>query len=280
MSDKTVQKTFLVGGTWLYYKLYCGVQTADRLLTGVVQALTEELIEEKKISKWFFIRYTDPNPHLRIRFLVQDTTQIEGIMGTVKNRLSTFIETQQLWEMQLATYQRELERYGTNTIEQAESFFFYDSQQIVSILQNVQDDTSRFLQVFWWIEQLLLLFELEHTQQLSFLDRMQQQFKEEFKATQSVRKSLSKKYRVLQAQLYKEKPIISSNKEAIKEIVNELLFLDKEHQLEVFLESLLASYIHMSINRSFVSQQRLYEMMLYDFLHKKYQSKFARYGRI
>ncbi len=280
MAHKTVQKTFLVGDSWLYYKLYCGVQTADTLLTDVIQTLTDALLEQKKIAKWFFIRYTDPNPHLRVRFLVKYSKDVETITTMVKNRLTPFIETQQLWEIQLATYQREIERYGTNTIEHAESFFFYDSQQVVWMLQNVQDDTTRFLQVFWWIEQMLLLFEWDTKQQLSFLDRMQQQFKEEFKITQSVRKSLGKKYRGLESQLSKIPPVKVLNKEAVKKTIHKLLLLDKENQLEVLLENLLASYIHMSINRSFVSQQRLYEMMLYDFLHKKYQSKFARYGRI
>ena len=62
-----MKKTFVVGDKWLYYKIYCGVTTADTILLKVIKPLTEELLALKKIKKWFFIRYSDPKPHLRFR---------------------------------------------------------------------------------------------------------------------------------------------------------------------------------------------------------------------
>jgi hypothetical protein len=57
------------------------------------------------------------------------------------------------------------------------------------------------------------------------------------------------------------------------------LITKKEQNLEVSLESLLASFIHMSVNGCFKSKQRLHEMLLYDFLSKKNKSKFMRYEK-
>ena len=56
--------------------------------------------------------------------------------------------------------------------------------------------------------------------------------------------------------------------------------LKREQKLEVSLDNVVASFIHMSVNRCFRSKQRLYEMMLYDFLYRKNKSKFVRYGRL
>ncbi|WP_392348660.1 lantibiotic dehydratase C-terminal domain-containing protein [uncultured Polaribacter sp.] len=54
---ENAQRTFVIGDKWLYYKIYCGVKTADMLLLEVIKPLTEQLIEEKIIDKWFFIGY-------------------------------------------------------------------------------------------------------------------------------------------------------------------------------------------------------------------------------
>jgi thiopeptide-type bacteriocin biosynthesis protein len=64
------------------------------------------------------------------------------------------------------------------------------------------------------------------------------------------------------------------------ETVERFLMLKKEQKLEVSLDNVVASFIHMSVNRCFRSKQRLYEMMLYDFLYRKNKSKFVRYGRL
>lgn len=65
----------------------------------------------------------------------------------------------------------------------------------------------------------------------------------------------------------------------LKEFVDTFLITKKEQNLEVSLESLLASFIHMSVNGCFKSKQRLHEMLLYDFLSKKNKSKFMRYEK-
>jgi hypothetical protein len=73
---ENVQRTFVIGDKWLYYKIYCGVKTADMLLLEVIKSLTEQLIEEKIIDRWFFIRYSDPEPHVRFRVQFIDIKNI------------------------------------------------------------------------------------------------------------------------------------------------------------------------------------------------------------
>ena len=57
----------MTGDKWLYYKLYCGVRISDSLLTDLVLPLVIKLTTESLIEKWFFIRYSDPENHIRLR---------------------------------------------------------------------------------------------------------------------------------------------------------------------------------------------------------------------
>ncbi len=40
----------------------------NELLTGPVAELCEEALATGEAASWFFIRYADPDPHLRLRF--------------------------------------------------------------------------------------------------------------------------------------------------------------------------------------------------------------------
>jgi thiopeptide-type bacteriocin biosynthesis protein len=277
---KKIQKTFIVGEEWLYYKIYCGVKTADTILLELIKPVTEELVSQKIIDQWFFIRYSDPESHVRVRFHLIDMNTIGSVLLKIKNLLKPYITTKQIWNVQLATYQRELERYGANTIEKSELFFFYDSKIILSIITNSKDDETRFLNLFNWLETLVSLFNFKDKKLLSFLDNMQEQFKNEFEINKTIRKELSTKYRRLESLLLNENGFNSLTKINLKELVKGFLRLENEQKLNISLEDLLASFIHMSINRCFRSKQRLYEMMLYDFLFRKNKSKFVRYGKL
>ena len=280
MRDNISQKIFIVGDKWLYYKIYCGIKTTDMILTEIIKPLTRELIEEKLIDTWFFIRYSDPEPHVRFRFKITQLEKLGEIILKVKNQLLNYINTNQIWDIQLATYKREIERYGVNTIEDVESFFFCDSKQILRIIEVSENDEVRFLKLFKYLENIIQLFELEDKKALFFLKQMQQQFTEEIDVTKTVRKELSNTYRRLEPQLHDSSSFNFQNKEASIKIVNRFLKLEKEKKLQVSTEHLLACFIHMSINRCFRSKQRLYEMMLYDFLYRKNNSIYIRNGEL
>src|SRR5262249_21929470 len=83
-------RTFLPGGEWFYAKLYGGTATADRLLRDEIAPFVGELLEEGVIDRWFFIRYTDPNPHLRLR-MHGEPSRLAGTVGPA------FHEAAQRW---------------------------------------------------------------------------------------------------------------------------------------------------------------------------------------
>ncbi|HMD61379.1 MAG TPA: lantibiotic dehydratase, partial [Opitutaceae bacterium] len=56
------------GSEWLFAKLYCPRVFENELLTGPVAERCEEALATGAAASWFYIRYADPDPHLRLRF--------------------------------------------------------------------------------------------------------------------------------------------------------------------------------------------------------------------
>jgi len=139
----TIKHNFYPGDEWLYYKIYCGENTTDKILIETIQPLVSFLFKNKFIEKWFFIRYSDPEPHLRIRFLVTDPLHLSIVIRQMNMRLKRYTESKEIWNLQIDTYQREVKRYGTNTIEVAESFFYKDSEFILHLLDNTTNDADK-----------------------------------------------------------------------------------------------------------------------------------------
>jgi thiopeptide-type bacteriocin biosynthesis protein len=280
VTQQQEQKTFTIGSEWLYYKIYCGVKTADDVLLQVIKPICDQLLKDENIDQWFFIRYNDPEPHLRVRFHTTGSNSISRIINLMHERTEYFIERRQIWDLQIATYERELTRYGATTIGIAETLFYYDSEQVSLIIQQSSTDEDRFLNAFHWVEELIHSFNFPDEELINFLERMQQQFKAEFNVVKQTNKQLNLKYKSLEPRLFESENLTIVHYHAIQSKISELLDYNKQQQLKVTLDSLLASFIHMTINRIFRSRQRLCEMMIYDFLTKKNTSKMARYGKL
>jgi thiopeptide-type bacteriocin biosynthesis protein len=62
-----VQRTFAPGSQWLYLKAYTGTASADRILTDTVGPVIDGLLSTGVVDHWFFLRYADPEHHLRLR---------------------------------------------------------------------------------------------------------------------------------------------------------------------------------------------------------------------
>jgi len=96
-------------------------------------------------------------------------------------------------------------------------------------------------------------------------------YKEEFSANKQSMKIISKKY-----QNIKQSVELDFSNTKIKNILDRFLVIKNQDNLEVNLSQLLSSLIHMTINRLFSSKQRLYELILYDFLLKLNQESLHR----
>jgi len=79
-----MKRTFILGEEWLYYKIYCGAKTADLLLTDTLRPLLNRLTATNQINQWFFIRYTDPENHIRLRLHFNDIETMGWVIQVSK----------------------------------------------------------------------------------------------------------------------------------------------------------------------------------------------------
>ncbi|GAA0417369.1 lantibiotic dehydratase [Streptomyces luteireticuli] len=115
------------GSSWLHAKLYCSPERQDALLVRELPGLLGRLPES--VDRWFFLRYRDPAPHLRLRF--HGTPADLG--GTLLPRLGAWhreLERQGLCgRLAVDGYDPEWERYGgPEAMAAAEAAFEADSR--------------------------------------------------------------------------------------------------------------------------------------------------------
>jgi len=275
-----IQRTFILGDEWIYYKIYCGKRTADAILIDVVKPLTEELLQQNLIDYWFFIRYTDPKPHLRVRFHCDDISKIGSVINIVKYAINPFLKNGLVWTLQTDTYNRELERYGFKTIEASEHFFHIDSEICVNVLSLIEDDELLFLFALRYVDNILNIFDFNQDAKIVFTKRLLNAFKREFNTDKKLSKQLNIKYQSLRASIesFMLKPnrdfnilldLLSSKDEKLKRIANSLM-VDLKNE-NITKEDILSSYIHMTVNRLFRDKQRLHELVCYNCLYRFYE---------
>jgi len=287
-----MQRKFVIGDEWLYYKLYCGPKTADEILTQVIGPLKNELLEKGIIDKWFFIRYSDPKLHLRIRFHYNKPEHISVIINSINNAIKSYLEQDLISKIQIDTYQRELERYGENSIVLAEELFFHDSDMIVSFIDMIEGDEGEIIRWLFGlraIDSLLNDFLFDDTKKLQLLEGLKEGFGKEFGMNKALKLQLDKKFRserqsindIFEGKYGLENidsliTLLEQKSIRIKSISKEILNKEEENSLERPLLDIIGSYIHMLLNRLFKSKQRMHEMIMYDFLYRYYKSEIAK----
>jgi lantibiotic biosynthesis protein len=284
---------FVPGSSWHYIKIYCGAKTSDSILIDVIKPMADELLMAGHISHWFFIRYADPDYHIRIRFKGEGN-YFSIVTENLNQRLASFISNGMVWKIQIDTYQPELDRYGYDNMENSEQLFFYDSAatvEILKLLEGDEGDELRWQFAIKGVNDLLNDFSLSLDEKEKFMISMRDVFKREFNAVdRGSQQQLSehfRKYRkelelVLQLDLAENHDFYAVWAIYNKRTIDWHTTVEKIRQYVTSnatthsLTDLLSSYVHMFINRFIRSNQRLHELVIYDFLCQYYRSALAR----
>lgn len=139
-AGESVKRIWDPGSEWLYFKLYCSEKTADKILINTIYPLVRDLKSKELVNIWHFVRFNDPDPHLRIRFLIKSREDFSTVMGEVQESLKDFLNERFVQKVQLESYHRELERYGARNIEIAEAIHDLDSGFISYLLSQFEGD--------------------------------------------------------------------------------------------------------------------------------------------
>jgi thiopeptide-type bacteriocin biosynthesis protein len=282
-----IQRSFVPGSEWFYAKIYCGPKSADKILEEFIGPLKEQLAEKEIIDSWFFIRYADPHFHIRLRFHVKNIQNI-GTLMQMAGTVFDLLKKQSLsWNIKLDTYNRELERYAGQLCEPSESLFRADSDLVLEFLKETEGDEREQLRWLWGMKNIdflldCFLYTLEQKEQL--LDQCRSAYGKEFNFEKFTLQSINKKYAAQRIQIESvlgagmqetAAPIIpvamfETNKLRLNEIAAGMLTHASGNKIP--LDPLMISFMHMSLNRLFLSESRLQEAILYEFLYKWYVS--------
>lgn len=289
---KSTKRIFIPGSEWMYFKIYAGYKSIENILVQKISLIIRELKQEELVEKWFFVRYADPDSHLRIRLLLKNKQDNSKILDLFYMKLSYFVKHNLIRRIQLDTYNRELERYGNNLIEEAETIFFYDSECMLSIVKKLniyQNEDYRWMIALKSLDGLLSDFSFDLHSKQELMNNLSFSFKNEFGFNQYNSKQFNVKFRnnknvienVLNNKISNEyfsklcKPI-KERSEHLSPVINTLHLKMGKHRKNKSTNKLLSSYIHMSLNRLFISKSRLHELVLYDFLKRYYTSEIAK----
>jgi thiopeptide-type bacteriocin biosynthesis protein len=100
------------GSDWLYLTLTGPRATEDTLLAGSLGALADRLVGHGDADGWLFVRYGDPEPHLRLRIHGDSAALMDRALPALARWGAQAIAEGSRTRLTVETYERELERYG------------------------------------------------------------------------------------------------------------------------------------------------------------------------
>ncbi|SEW31982.1 lantibiotic dehydratase [Chitinophaga arvensicola] len=305
-------RSFVPGSEWLYAKIYCGFKWMDKLLLKELLPLTASLQSSGITDSWFFIRYQDPEPHIRIRFhLPQYQAHSQVVIQQLQDILAPYLRNDIVQKLQFDTYIRELERYGAVLMEYSEAFFFHDSEAVLRLLQTIGggETEERWLIALKGADELLNGFGYTPLMKSRLLEELQQQFFKEHHGNAALMLQLNNKYRLYSRKIaavlsdnvynytlsdsteirrsaYGSAAFYTGTPGALPVEVREI-FGARAGALEKVIRELRLiqpdavtrlppHYLHMFLNRMFTANARLQELVIYHYLMKYYASVVAR----
>lgn len=272
-SAHAAARLFPPGSAWTFVKLYAGPSTCDRLLRESMAPLVEEA-RRHGAESWFFIRYADPDWHLRVRFL----GEVNGLVEAAAARL---LEAGLVHRVVLDTYDREVERYGgPEAIDAAEAVFEADSDAVLEILAALPEgdagNDARWLLCLRGMDGLLRGLRFDLAAKRSLLRRLSRRPADD--PQRAAREALFRRERRRIEEVLGsaggEGPIaecvraLDRRDARLAGPAAALRDLEVRGRLAVPIADLAASLLHMNANRLLRAAHRAQEPVLYDFLNR------------
>jgi thiopeptide-type bacteriocin biosynthesis protein len=246
------------GSDWLFVKLYCPRSVEEELLTGPIRSFCQLVVGSGLADRWFFMRYSDPDPHLRMRFGGAPDRLVADLLPKVCAWSSDLIAEGSCRRVSFDTYEREIERYGgLAAIEAAETLFAADSAAVVELLRIARHELltiDRTALAVLSVDALLDGLGLDAVQRLEW-------YRGEVNARHLSSDDYRERQRALRGLLgepagYLGEPggpalarILTARRAALGPVAERLGELGEGDQLDSTLEQLCQSYVHLHCNR-------------------------------
>ncbi|MCE9575347.1 MAG: lantibiotic dehydratase, partial [Deltaproteobacteria bacterium] len=292
----TIARRFVPGSEWLYAKLYCGESTGDRVLREAIAPVVREAMATGDADRWFFIRYGDPDNHVRVRLHGDPQRLVTNVLPALYRATQPLLDSGAVYKLVLDTYEREIERYGGDDgIELVEELFWRDSEAILGIVELLDGDAggdARWRLAVRGVDTLLDALGFDDDARARVLSSGREMLGNEFHADTPfwtrVGDRFAKERPALDAVFARDPAIdaehdlepgftlLAERDRLIAPIGAELRDRDAAGRLAPKLDDLAWSLIHMHANRLLHASQRAQEMLVYDFARRLHAGRKAR----
>lgn len=266
----TNDRLHLPGSRWLYCKLYLPALQQNECLALYIEPLIRAVAERHAAEQWFFIRYTDPEPHIRIRFNAKEQIVVQMLLPIIFSWARQMQAAGILQRFVIDSYDREIERYGgASAIESAEAIFAAESTADLELIclneRNASGD--------WRLSDIAVLTTSILLAAFGYDDQMQAEW-----AKRQVKgyKQFADEYRkdrdniLMLFQQYRDKSLMPDALQAtcrrlelqLKPIGHFYHSLDTAKKLTIPLEEIISSFRHMHSNRLIGIDRRIEQRTL------------------
>lgn len=203
--------SYLPFDRWMYIKLYCNAENIDYILINFIQDWINKLVSKELVTLWFYIRYSDPDPHIRIRFLIKDEKSLEELLVLNNECLSPLLQSCFISNVNYNTFKPEVDRY--KDLDRFIRIFYYDSVYSIQVIKcfhsNLITNTERLYYIAFSSYRIFLDADFSTEQIMNLSKIMIDSFDVEFQSNNIKEKEISK--------------FINSNKDKLENIFKQKL---------------------------------------------------------
>jgi thiopeptide-type bacteriocin biosynthesis protein len=280
------REAFAPSDDWVYFKIVAVPRVIDRLLSSTVVDLVRSLFTSELIERWFFVRYADPDWHLRLRFQIKSKDAFANLCQQVVAAFRRDLDFGRVVSIGMDTYFPEVGRYGGKaSLELAHGIFWADSDcALQAISRTARDgtrgDMERWLQCIAMLDSVLSAFAMDESTRPRFLHELAEGYLSEAEDPSAHRRRIGDIYRrekknissVLSSNRTGATPHFSNHYLRCSSLAREIALLDRQSQLTVPVDQVIVSFLHMTCNRMLVDSQRSTEPYLYELLARSYRA--------
>jgi thiopeptide-type bacteriocin biosynthesis protein len=265
------------GSEWLYVKLYAPSNPQDDVISDSMFTFAENAIAASLADSWFFIRYADPETHIRLRFHGSAQRLTAQLFPQVCDWAASLMSRDVCTRFAFDTYDQEIERFGgPSGLALSEGVFFADSRSVVELLRCLKNKMwphDQALLLALSIDDLLGGLGLDEGERLSWYGKQTTTGGPDVGSEYRQRKVLLRsligqptQFLAGQTDGAEIARILAKRREALTPLAQSLRHLAERRELGQSLDVLCRSFVHLHANRmsggDSTSEQRILSLLL------------------
>jgi thiopeptide-type bacteriocin biosynthesis protein len=273
----TLSRRHAPGSEWLFVKLYCPRNFDDDVISDSMRVFAENAVASGLAGSWFFVRYSDPEAHLRLRFHGSPERLTAHLFPHICEWAGRLMSSGLCLKFMFDTYEQEIERFGgPHGMTAAEAVFSADSSSAAALVRCLKTklwpyDETTLLALS--IDDFMAGLGFDESERLRWYGIQTKSTKTDISAEYRQRKTALRLLLGQPDQVLANQPggpeiasILATRRKAMSRTADSLRQLAGQGDLSQSLEVLASSFIHLHLNRMAgldgVSEQRIFSLLL------------------